>query len=229
MSAKHALLIILAAAGLGLIGLACNHVPLPEVGTPLDQADCTMRIAENTVGAVATATAVITTSIGWPVDMNDDQYVLINGEPMTPTGAAGQYAVTVPLADTYTITVGEPTRGVQDTSAAAPPDFAVTAPPEGTTASLTGFTVTWSNPDPALEATITLSQTLFGEERRLVVGPEADDGSRSFGILDLADFRQGAGLFITVTKIGRRAGIDGFDSGDVSIERSRTVTVAPGP
>lgn len=209
--------------------LACGRLPLPwvEVGELLDEAACTLRIVEAT--NQATATAEISTGGGQPVELANGQSLLVNGQPVAPADGAGQYAVTVPVANEYKVTVIEPTRGVADTTQAAPPDFTITAPNPGGTVSLAGFTVTTSNSDPALSVSYRLVQSLFGAQEELVVPPAADTGGKSFAAKDLADFRQGADLSIIVTKISRRDDIAGFESGQITVERSRTVTAKPGP
>ena len=63
----------------------------------------------------------------------------------------------------------------------------------------------------------------------VVVGPFADTGSKSFTAHDLAGFRQGADLSITVTKTSRRSDIAGFASGQMTVERSRLVKATPAP
>ena len=206
-----------------------SPIPWPNVDTELDRATCTMRIADNATGGTATATAQISTSTGWPVELGEGQSVQVNNQPMAPTGDSGEYAVTIPAAGTYTVTVTEPTRGVQTTSQPALPDFQITSPTEGGPASLSGFTVSYSNTDAALQVSITLAQTLFGEEHHLTVGPLADTGSRSFTAQELIEFRQGANLSITVTKISQRDGINGFAAGQLSVERTRSVKAGPQP
>ncbi|HSW45349.1 MAG TPA: hypothetical protein VLM89_07245 [Phycisphaerae bacterium] len=197
----------------------------PDTGVPLDQADCTMRIAENSTEA--TVSAEITTRLGFPVELDEDRSVLVNDQALTREGGTSRYAAKIPVADTYVVTVIEPTRGVETTSQAAPPDFSILSPTDGGTASLSGLAVLWSNPDAPLRAVIVLSQVLFGETQQLTAGPLADGGNRSFGAADLARFRQGADLTITVTKTVQRTGINGFDSGRLSIERSRLIRIQP--
>lgn len=206
-----------------------SSIPWPSVGTELDRATCTLRIAENATGGTATATAQITSSTGWPVELGEGQSVQVNNQPMTATG--GEYAVTIQVTGTYTVTVTEPTRGVQTTSQTAPPDFQITSPADGGPASLSGFTVSYTNPDASLQVSIVLTQTLFGHENHLAVGPFTDTGSKSFTVqdLDLAGFRQGADLSIAVTKISRRDGINGFAAGQLSVERARSVKAKPQP
>ena len=206
-----------------------SSIPWPSVGTELDRATCTLRIAENAAGGTATATAQITSSTGWPVELGEGQSVQVNNQPMAATGNGGEYAVTIPVTGTYTVTVTEPTRGVQTTSLPAPPDFQVTSPADGGPASLSGFTVSYSNPDAALLVSIVLTQTLFEQEHHLAVGPLADTGSRAFTAQDLVEFRQGADLSIAVTKISRRDSINGFAAGQLSVERTRSVKAKPQP
>jgi hypothetical protein len=153
----------------------------------------------------------------------------VNGQALLATEDAGRYSVALPMADTYTVTVTEPTRGVQTTSQPAPADFAIVSPIAGGQASLSGFTLIWSNANSALQVTIALAQTLFGQDRRKEVGPSSDTGSRVFTAQELVDFRQGGDLSITATKISSRADLAGFASGQLTVERGRTTTVAPQP
>lgn len=212
-----------------LCGSACNRFPFPwpEVGEPLDQAACTMRIVEE--AERATVTAEILTITGLPVELRNGQSVEVNGQILSPAEPAGRYSAVIPVASAYAVTATEPTRGVQTTNQAAPPDFAIVSPAAGGPASLSGFTLDWSNPTPDLQVTIVLVQTLFGQERRKEIAPFADSGSRMLTALDLADFRQGAELSIAVTKIASRSNIAGFRTGELSVERSRATVATPQP
>ncbi len=212
-----------------LCGSACIRFGFswPEVGEPLDQAACTMRIVEE--AEWATVTAEILTITGLPVELRNGQSVEVNGQVLSPAEPAGRYSAVIPVAGAYAVTVTEPTRGVQTTNQAAPADFAIISPAAGGPASLSGFTLDWSNPSPDLQVTIALVQTLFGQERRKGIAAFADSGSKVFTALDLADFRQGAELSIAVTKVGSRSSIAGFRAGELSVERSRTAVATPQP
>ena len=189
--------------------LGCNgiSIPWPVVDQPLDQTACTIRVVENLgeSSATATVTADILTLLGLPVELRNGQSVTVNGQTLTPADIAGEYSGTIPVANVYAVTVTEPSRGVQTTSQPAPPDFAITAPSAGGPASLSGFTVSDSNADATLQVSITLVQTLFGVDHRVAIGPFADTGSKVLTAQDLAVFRQGADLAITVTRRARAA------------------------
>ena len=133
------------------------------------------------------------------------------------------------MASEYAVTVHEPSRGVETTTIAAPGSFDATSPANGGSASLSGFTLTWSNADPNQKIRITLTQTLFGEERSEAFGAVMDTGTMAFSAEDLAEFQQGANLAIALTRINERTVINGFNTGKLTVERSKTLLVTPGP
>lgn len=193
----------------------------------LDRATCTMDIVQTVGSTEATATATITHGINY-VELAEDQDVLINGQSFVGPSRDGTYTGTLPAADHYTVTVVEPTRGVQTTSVEPPADFDMTSPTDGGTVSLSGFTLTWSGADANLKVTVLLKQTLFGL-KRATFGPHDDTGSLLLTAEDLADFQQGANIVITVTKIRERSLINGFNRGQLSAEVSQTIHVSPQP
>jgi len=210
--------------------VSCSGIPLlPEVNVELDLADCTMRIVQQADATEATCGAAIADGNGAPVEMTGGQAVLVNGQALFASGIDGVYSATITADSTYTITVTEPTRGVETTTIAAPTAFAITSPVDGGTASLSGFTLTWSNPDPGLQVTIKLTQTLFDEEETKTFGPFDDVGAVVLTAGFLADFYQGANIVITATKTKEQSLINGFNSGELTVQRSETSLAVPVP
>jgi hypothetical protein len=225
---KHAFSVMLS---LGFcVGVGCVVIDI-ATQIPLNQADAVITISQLAGAADATAVAVITDDSHSPartVVLSNGQAVSVNDHALSGPDTADEYVRTIPAAATYKVTVNEPTRGVEDTTIAAPGAFDITAPAAGSTASLSGFTVTWSNPDPALTVRVRLTQTIFGAERDQSFGPFTDTGSLGLGANDLRSFQQGANLLITVTRTKEVHGINGFRSGTLTAELSQTVTVSPG-
>lgn len=194
---------------------------------PLDEAFLDLRI--NASGGTAEATAVITDLLHRIVRLRQGQgqEVAINGRALVGPNVAGVYLATLSAAGEYTVTVREPTRGVSNTNLQPPPGFSIVQPPPGGTASLSGFTVAWTNSDPALDVEITLTQVLFGAERTVTFGPFTDTGTQALSAAQLADFAQGAPLLVTVTRILESPAVEGFRSAVASVETSETVSVTP--
>lgn len=219
-----------------LMGATCT-VRIPDPNNPggvagyipLDEATADVVIAEFQDEPQAEVEARFSGPLGLFLELTQGQAVAVNGTTLSGPTAGGRYLADVPVAAEYVIRTTEPTRGVQETIVASPGSFAIAAPQPGATVSLGGFVVSWSNPDPSLQVEITLTQTIFGGERTEEFGPFTDTGSQSFLAEDLADFRQGADLLILVTRTNERQNINGFRNGTVLIERTRTVTVHPGP
>ncbi|MBN2445992.1 MAG: hypothetical protein JXO22_04670 [Phycisphaerae bacterium] len=210
------------------LGLGCSiSIDTPGSGTPLDETHLDMTIA----GSVSTGQAEVDAKItaGWTIELDEGQAIYINGQVLTGPNSSNEYVATVTNATEYTIEVIDPTVGADVTTIAAPATFDITAPAAGAAASLSGFTVTWSDPDPAQDVLVTVSQSIFGVQRDREFGPFADTGSLTLSADNLRSFGQGAQLLISVTKIRERTGINGFQSADVSVELTRTVLVTPGP
>ncbi len=195
---------------------------------PLDQADATINIGQTAGGVTADIDARITDSIGRTVIMQSDQAVLVNGTALGGPNYDGKYTVTIPAADQYTVTVREPTRGVQTTTI-SPTPFDITSPAVGAPASLSGFALAWSNVDPRLQTTIELSQTRGGYKRTQTFGPFADSGGYTFTAADLRYFVQGENLIIAVTKANTLGSIAGFHSGTLVSRVWAIRPVSPAP
>lgn len=194
---------------------------------PLDEANLDLRIEQS--GGNAQATAQIRDALQRVVRLQQGQDVAVNGRSLSGPDQQGSYQAEFAAAGEYTVTVSEPTRGVSNTTLQPPPDSSILQPAPGGTASLSGFTVGWTNSDPALAVEITLTQVLFGAEQTETFGPFTDTGTQALSAPQLADFRQGAPLVITVTRIIERQAIGGFNSAAVRIEASDTVSVTPTP
>lgn len=227
--------LLLVLASLPLCGgascnVTCGGVPLlPDTNVELDLADCTMRIVQQAGANDATVSATIIDNHGRPVELAGGQSVSVNGHTLSATEINGIYTGAVVAASQYAVTVNEPTRGVETTTIAPPGNFDITSPADGNFASLSGFTLTWSNANAALQVTITLTQTLFDDEERETFGPYTDTGSLVLSAENLADFYQGSNLLITVTKINEQNLINGFNTGALQVERSVSSLVVPGP
>jgi hypothetical protein len=194
----------------------------------LDRVDALISIRQSADRSTADVAAALTDRFGRVVELQSGQAVLINGSPLTGPDASGKYHVSVAVADQYTISVNEPTRGVAQTTVAAPPELALVSPTAGATVSLTGFGVQWSNADAALKVELALDQTLLDEQRTRDFGPLTDSGSTSFDAADLAVFGQGAPLLLTITRVSQQADLAGLHTGSVAVERSVGVTLTPG-
>jgi hypothetical protein len=200
-----------------------------QTALPLDQVDATIYIDQTSGGTTATVTALLTDSFGRTVSLSTDQEVSVNGQPLSGPDAMGQYTAAISTAGTYTITVREPTRGVQTTAVAPPVDFEITAPAAGATASLSGFTLAWSNAQDGVEVRITLTQTFGGSTELESFGPFVDGGSRALTAADVRDFVQGVDLSIEVTKAISLSSVAGLDASSVTARVTATSTAAPGP
>ncbi len=196
----------------------------------LDETDANIIIAQEVGAATASVTATIQDSLGRTVTLASDQAVEINGEALSGPGAAGEFTATVAAANQYEITVVEPTRGIDESVIDAPAAFQITSPIEGGKVSLSGFTLKWSGANTRLQVRITLSQTYQTTVTRSF-GPFTDTGSRELTAADLAPFRHGGDLTmsITVTKINTTNNVDGFDSGTAAVHLSALRVAKPGP
>jgi len=221
------------AAGL-CMGVTCTITgpgggTIPGFGSPpLDQTNATIEIDQVAGGASADISAWITDNIGLGVTLDPDQAVLVNDTALAGPNYGGQYAATVPAVALYTVTVREPTRGVQTTEIGAPL-FDITAPAADAPASLSGFAVTWSAADSSLQVIVELSQTHAGAKKTQTFGPFADGGGRTFTATELRSFIQGEKLTITVTKTNTVASIAGFRSGTLTTRVQTIRQVVPAP
>jgi len=195
---------------------------------PLDDASAEITIRSVAGDDAVDVTARIRDRLGLTVWLQREQAVAVNSlELLGPTG--GLYRRSLPAAGQYVVTVREPTRGVEETLVTAPPELRILEPTPGGAVSLSGFTLRWSDADPGQNVTVTLTQVLFGSERRKTFGSLSDTGSRALGAGDLAVFRQGADLLIEITRRSNPASLAGFRSGSLVFEQSDNIAVSPGP
>lgn len=213
------------------IGPADPDTPRPggTVQTTLDRARADIVIAEIVGAAAANVSATLVDASGRTLQLRSNQVVEINALELVGPNSARLFTTTVPVAAAYTVTVREPTRGVEQTTVAGPDTFEITAPGPGGPASLSGFTVTWTGADPGQQVELRLSQTVFGVPVSRAFGPFEDGGSVTFSAADLAVFAQGADLFIEVTKLVQADGLRGFSSGKITIGRTATRIANPQP
>ncbi len=179
--------------------------------------------------SVAEVVAVFSDARGFATDLEDGRVVAIGGVALDPVGGLGVYSATIPANATYVVTVTDPTRGVQTTQIDAVDDVTITQPAAGETVSLSGFSLQWLGRDSSLDVVLTLSETIFGDEKRREFGPEPDAGGYTFDADDLSIFQQGANLLISVTRIRTQEHINGFGSATLTAEHTQSQTNLPGP
>jgi len=212
------------------LGVTCNiSIPGQTTTVTLDEADAVIRISRLATALEADVVADITDSTGTTVELEDNQSVAVNDEELVGPSALGEYSRTITADTTYTVKVTEPTRGVEETSISEPSAFDITAPVTAATVSLSGFTMTWTNPDASLQVRVTLTQTIFGSQRTQTFGPFADTGTLTLDADDLSQFGQGANLQITLTKLNERVGVNGFNVATLSSALAQVVVATPGP
>lgn len=230
---------LFAVAGMGVLpgatccfGPACGtSAPICNGGvdTPLYAVVADLSIVQAGSSADATVTARLTDACGVLIrSLKREQAVEINGVALTGPNGGGNYTATLPRAGTFSVTVREPTRGVETTDVSGPADFAIASPPSGGSASLSGFTLMWSGADPGLAVDITLSQSLLGQAAGKTF-TQADTGMRAFSAADLRDFRQGAPVTVIIRKRSMTDTINGFRSASARIDLSQNTTFNPGP
>lgn len=196
--------------------------------TPLDQATGSITISRTVGETTSAVSATLTDRFQRTIQLTDERSVSVAGTELRDL-LEGVYSATVAAADEYAITVREPTRGVETTTVSAPAEFAITQPAAGGAASLSGFTLVWSNADPTVTVAITLRQTLPGADVSESFGPVIDIGFYQFDATDLRRFGQGADLMIVVTKTDTTTDVAGFSSSTVQTEVSASGTGSPRP
>ncbi len=196
---------------------------------PLDQVRATISIHEAAGATQSDVRVRLQGARGGDHVLSAGQALSINGQSLGAPSGDGTYALMLPSATAYLVTVTEPTRGVETTTLTGPADFAITAPTDGQSASLSGFTLTWSGADPAFKARVLLSQSLFGEARTKDFAEADDGGALNISAGDLAAFRQGANIAIAVTKRATINAINGLGATTVQIERTRRISIVPTP
>lgn len=193
---------------------------------PLNEADAALDIVRDVGDLEAEATGTIKDDAGRAVAFQDQQAVRVNDVELE-LGADDRYGAIVPTAGVYSVTVYEPTRGVETTPVESPADFTITSPSAGGDASLSGFTLRWTGANDRNQVRIRISQTLFGATESASFGPYTDTGSRAFTVDDLDRFRQGAPLTLTVTKLRTERSVAGFRTGTVTVKVTARTTAEP--
>lgn len=220
----------------GYLALMCAAVSMGSTctssvvsTTPLHQSDAefTIGMFEDDPEAAISVRVIRGLST---VRLTAEQDLAVNGESLARNSDTGRYEATIEAAATYVIRVQEPTRGIDETTVAAPDDFDFTSPVDGGDASLSGFTLEWTAEAGAL-VEVLLTQDLLDDEKRLSLGPMADDGILELTAQQLtnAGFGQGAPLTIALTKILTHDGVDGFDEAEVHIRWMKAIEVQPQP
>jgi len=215
-------------AGLSAAGATCSVNVNVNSGTPLDEADAIINIRRTDGQAQASVEASIRRGFA-NVNLTDEQSVSVNDVELMRSGSL--FFATVEAGSSYTVRVVEPTRGVNTTNVVEPGGFDITGPAEGSTASLSGFTVEWSNSEPGFFVEILITQNLLGEPKSLLVGPLPDAGSQLIPDMQIASagFGQGAPMTIAVTRIAEDSAVAGFASGVMQVRLTKSVTVNAGP
>lgn len=218
--------------------LGCNVIVVPDDGTngnqngsgrvPLHQVRAEITITQASGSAEVAVTAELRDSRNRAVTLGSDQAIEVNGIALISTGS-GRHTAQAPVSGSYEFTVREPTRGVERTTVTGPADFAIVSPPEGGAAPLSGFTLAWSNVDPALRARIVLEQTALGDTERETFTQAQDEGTRMFTVQDLVPFVQGAPLQVSVTKSACTSGLAGLSSATICVERRADRALNPAP
>lgn len=193
---------------------------------PLNEADLVLDIVRDVGDIEAELFGTIKDSSGRLVELQDQQAVRVNDAELT-LGNDDRYAAVLAAAGAYTLTVYEPTRGVETTVIDAPADFSITSPASGGGASLSGFTLRWTGANDRYQVRLRISQTLFGVTESASFGPYTDTGSRAFTVGDLDRFRQGAPLTLTVTKFRTERSVAGFRTGVVTVKVTARGTADP--
>lgn len=223
---KH--LSLFACAIVACSGQTCGININPIQRVPLNDADAEIRIFREIDDATARVEATITSGFAL-VRLDDDQNVAVNDRDLL--GDRGDYARTIDAADAYDISVSDPRRGTDHTEIEEPASFEISMPGEGGDASLSGFTIEWTNADAALDVDVKITQVLLGESLSLELDRVPDVGAIDVTSRQIAEagFGQGRDLKITVTRIRTNSNIRGFRDGKAFCELSTSINVTPTP
>ncbi len=216
------------ACALFCTGSDCTDVDTDR-STPLHESDGDFDIVMFGDDGDAAVSARISRGFS-TIRLTDEQDIAVNGESLERNATNGRYEVTIPAADTYLIRVQEPTRGIDQSSFAAPSDFDITSPVDGGAASLSGFDLVWTA-EPGAQVEVLITQDLLDDTKRLEVDPVADSGMHTFEAQALAEagFGQGRPMTIALTRIVTHQGVAGLDEGEVTIRWTKVVEVDPAP
>lgn len=209
-------------------GQVCDVNVNTSTGSPLRDADATIVISRGSTSDRAHVTARITRGFSG-VRFEDGQKVEVNEEVLD--GERGDFGATVDASELYVISVFDPRRGTDKTNISEPVEFNITSPADGGDASLSGFTLRWSDADPSLEVDVEITQEILGESLSLELSSDSDTGELAVSAADLADggFGQGVPIVITVTKTNRVNNVAGFDEGVAECRMSVSIEADPAP
>ena len=196
--------------------------------TPLDRVRAEIEINQDADANNATIRMVLRDGFSRLVQLSADQGIEIDGNALASV-STGVFERSLPIADSYSITVREPTRGVETSTITAPGPFGITSPALGGGASLSGFNLTWNGVNATLDVEVQLRQDVLDRVRTTVIEDEPDDGALALVLLDLEDFVQGAPLEIEFSKVASQSSIAGFSSAEVTVRRTIGWSVTPGP
>ncbi|MCB9855539.1 MAG: hypothetical protein H6818_07600 [Phycisphaerales bacterium] len=221
-------LFFLAVAFVCMSGQVCGVRVNVNTGTTLDDANAIVTIRRTAGQPQASVEASFTRGFA-NVNLTDEQSITINGEDLNRTGST--FFASIDANSIYTLVVREPTRGVESTAVTEPGDFEITSPPANGTASLSGFTIEWTNADPSLQVEVRIAQTLLGEPKFLSIGPVGDTGAVTITDeqIAIAGFGQGAQLTLTVTRLNETSDVNGFASGVMQVRLAKSTTANAGP
>lgn len=190
---------------------------------PLTQATGALLITVDNDSDRAKAQLVVLDAARKTVELSDGQEFRVN-DVVLVAKAPGSFEAEIAAASSYVLRVKEPSFGVSTTTIASPGAFQFPA----TDLSLSGGTLTWTQPERESATTIRLAQTFQGEKSATFEQAE-DKGSLSLTVNDLADFVQGKVITVSVSKSRKSTGIQGMASGGVQASRTRTNPVTPQP
>lgn len=211
----------------------CNIIIDPDEDpfsgrTPLDRVRAVIDIEQDVDAGSAALRVELRDRLGRLVRLSADQTIEIDGSPLS-AGTNGIFERSLPIAESYAITVREPTRGVESSTIDAPGAFAIVSPALGAVASLQGFELTWNGVDGSQTVEVRLRQDVLDRVRTERIDDESDDGGLSLGLLDLDNFVQGAPIEIEFSKITQQTTIAGLDAAEVTVRRTIGWSVTPGP
>ena len=221
------------------LGASCqiDIVPDEDNTATLDQTTATLSIEQNVTTNTGTATLSLTAG-GDPLVLTEGQSVLIGGAALANPDLARPYTRTITPGVQHTMTVSEPTRGVQSTTIQMREFPTFTAPAASAAVSLSQpLVITWTPTDAGGSAEIRLAQTTGVAGTQTRTFPIAvDAGTATLTAADLAGLVHGSlngqavTLQITVSRIqpARAATINGLAATTLTTRSSTTVTVIPG-
>ncbi len=222
------------------LGASCqvNVLPDDENTAPLDQVTGTLNITQNASTNAGSATLALAAG-GEPLVLSEGQSVLIDGAALASPTLVEPFTRTITPAGQHTVTVSEPTRGVESTTILMPTSPAISAPAPSEMVSLSQpLIIAWTPTDAGGSAEISLAQTtgVAGTQTR-TFQVAVDTGTTTLTAADLAGLVHGSlngqlvTLQITVSRIrsAQATTINGLAAATLTTRSSTTMTVIPGP